>query len=410
MLSSIYQIFSLLTSLALYPVAFVNKRYRKNLGQRYGKWNISANDVIWVHGASLGEISAAGPVIRSLREKYPSKKILISSFTETGLAKGSELGDFAALCPFDNELWYRRAFHKIGLSALLVCETEIWPGMLRYAASRKVPIYFINARISDYTYSLYKKIGGFLKTAFEPVSGVFALNEEAKERFIGIGVSSTKVSVLGYSKYDNAVPSSSQSGAPARFFTSDFPVLTLGSIRPGEEEIWFPAIAKALKSNLNINFVVAPRHLERTQFFADKLAELGISFSLFSRLRGRPVESEPSLLILDTMGELLNAYSASIVSFIGATLVNIGGHNPLEAAGRGSVVCIGPHFNNVRDVVDSLLSEGGALQINSSGEAFDVIKRASIGDESLKLMGQKAFEVAKRYAGAAERITQAIKI
>jgi len=190
-------------------------------------------------------------------------------------------------------------------------------------------------------------------------------------------------------------------------------VLVLGSLRPGEERYWFPGLA-AFRGGAPLNVVVAPRHQERFEYFAERLSAHGLAFRRRSGAAGSEFSSDPrqlapDVVLLDTLGELERVYSFADAAFIGGSLVpGFGGHNPLEAAAYGVCVAMGPHCENVDDLIESLRERGGYIPLRTAEDAGALIARLSAGDAGLAAVGRQGREVWRLNSGAADRIMAAV--
>lgn len=416
-LNSIYQFITLIFSFILFPFFFINKRGRKNIFQRYGFWDLNSvrvpQDFIWLHAASFGEVNALIPFIKILKGKYPQYKILLTTVSDSGLKKARQAADYAFLCPFDNMLWLHKALSGLKIRFLIVSETEIWPAMLAYAKSKKIPAFLINARISDYTLPFYSLFSFFLKQFLNQFIKVLAVNHESADKFKMLKVTESRIKVCGYTKYDIKPELTTQEQIQSlydKFFENKAPVLALGSIRPEEEEIWFPAIRQAQNEGFDFNIIIAPRHNEKTEFFKAKLMQHEIDFDSYSVLKSESKPSSKKAILLDTMGDLSAVYSFSDLSFVGATLVNIGGHNPLEPVQYKSAVCCGPHYNNIRDIIDILRDIDAVFIIKTREQAYQLIRKLAGDLSEIKHKAEKAFKFWLSISGASEKILEQIGI
>jgi 3-deoxy-D-manno-octulosonic-acid transferase len=408
----IYGFCSLIASVVLFPFFLIAPRGRKNLSQRYGAWDANIADCIWIHAASYGEVTALLPVVKVLREKFPSSKILFTCMSQTGVEKAGEIADYSYLCPFDNSIWYSKAFKNIQFKTLIITETEIWPAMIEFALKRGASLYLINARISDYTIENYKRLSFVFRPLLNKFRKIVCVNADSVDRFLKLGVKKELLLAGGYSKYDiepSVRTTEEAKNIKENYFSSDAPVLTLGSIRPGEEEIWIRAVLKAFNAGFEFNLVVAPRHKEKFEFFANKLTETGLNFERYSQLTNQAALNR-KIILLDTMGKLSDVYSFSGLAFIGATLVNIGGHNPLEPACYHCAICVGPYYNNIRKVVEDLRNEGGITVFTTSDEAFSLIKMLCEQSAVLRDSGEKAHLFWQKNFGSSARIAAEIEI
>ncbi|MGI6524450.1 MAG: 3-deoxy-D-manno-octulosonic acid transferase [Bdellovibrionota bacterium] len=387
-------------------------RGRRRLSERFGCWSLQSDEVLWFHGASVGEVLGLLPIIAACKEAFPNLKTLLTVTSPTGLDIATGKTDYQRLLPFDNVLWIRQALKGIKIKAFVFGETEIWPALFRYLAHKDVPLLLVNGRLSESSERFWRKpfFREVLRQCLSRLTKLFVINEKYRERFIACGASAEIVLVNGNAKYDTtpSVPDRESAKELKRsFFVADKPVLVLGSLRPKEEEVWFPAL-KSFSGIEDLSIVVAPRHQEKMNYFASKLSEYGIEFERRSELKeeGQPCNS--SVYLLDTLGELEKVYSFADLAFIGGTLVaGIGGHNPLEAAAYGVPIVLGRHCENIDNVAEDLDKGGGLFWLHNKEEATQLLKKLS--DPSLKTMGKAAQSVWKQHRGACLRIVQELQ-
>jgi 3-deoxy-D-manno-octulosonic-acid transferase len=187
-------------------------------------------------------------------------------------------------------------------------------------------------------------------------------------------------------------------GAPA-----ETPIVVLGSVRPTEERWWFDGFEKLKQRGVPLKMIVAPRHAERFSYFADRIAALGVPYARWSD-RDRSMGTDVDILLLDTMGKLEEAYSIADLAFVGATLVDVGGHNPIEPAMYGAPVVVGPHISVIRDIIEDMRSCGGVIEVSDAERIPDLLERVACRDRSLEATGRAGHGVWQRHRGAAHRI------
>jgi 3-deoxy-D-manno-octulosonic-acid transferase len=252
---------------------------------------------------------------------------------------------------------------------------------------------------------------------FGPLIGrcvsISVADEEQQERFLALGANPKSLHVTGHTKYDTT-PRFSGDGARERARQKFFPgidahtsLVVLGSLREGEELAWFAALLRAWAAGIELRVIVAPRHAEKFEFFWAALPRLGRkavrwSSGEVSREQGHEV------LLLDTMGLLEEAYAASDLAFVGATLVDIGGHNPLEPAMYRVPVVVGPHTSVVRSTVSRMREQGGIIEVTDANTVFEVLQRLGAGDLSLQQGARAGYRVFSSYAGASKRVLEVI--
>ncbi len=333
-----------------------------------GGWkNISLDkSYLWIHAASVGEVTGIESLLKQIKSQY---KILITTTSLTGRAKAKELGvaEYVCLSPLDNRWCLKRALEKINLESLIIVETELWPNLIFYAKRRGVDVSLINARISDYSFPRYKRFSWLLRPILLEIKTILTQTKTDYDRFIALRGLKKGIEVAGSTKYDRNIitPSEEDRKKLAESFGLSLtsPCLVAGSVREGEDEQIINAYKQLREQFTTLQLIIAPRHPERFATVKDLLKRQDVEFCSFS-----DKEKAASVIVLDTIGDLANAYALATVAFIGGTLVDIGGHNPLEPAAFGVPIVVGPYTSNVRDIVSSLKEHEGIVQVANAEE------------------------------------------
>jgi 3-deoxy-D-manno-octulosonic-acid transferase len=418
-----FSIYNLLTSLSLpfFGVAFfTSKRGKVRLKERFGCWNINEkSEVVWFHGASIGEINALKPILEKLKILLPNCKFLLTATNPTVFAEGAKEFDYKFLLPFDSPLTINRAIKNLNLKILLVTETEIWPALINSLAKKRVPIMFINGRISDNTISRYRLLKFAIKPLFKQVAKVLTASKIATKRFVEMGVDSDKVVLVGNSKYDNLKKLSSEEILSLKYkaLGNDFPTLVLGCIRPEESDLWLDPIAELWQaaqgdpSKGKFNVFVAPRHSEKFPYFMKEVEARNLPITTWSKLDPNipPTPNTPKIILVDAYGVLSKVYSLASLSFVGASLTPIGGHNPFEAAVQGSFITMGPYYHTVKQEVADLLENEAITIVNNKEEIKALILEMINNPAKFLSLGKKAQEVCLAHQGATAKIVAEVK-
>jgi len=368
--------------------------------------------IIWLHGASVGELIGIEPVLAGLRKKYPRAYLSVSMTSDTGRerAKKMQLGDSAFMLPYDHPYFVGRVLGALKPTIFVCAETEIWPNLLFGLKDAEVPTLVVNGRVSDRSFPRYLKFRGFFAPLFSSLGSVLAQSELDAERFLALGVESERVSVAGSTKYDKPpqIVSDEDLAACAVDFgiRRDRACFVAGSVRPVEDEMIIEAYLKAAESVPGLQMIIAPRHPERFSAVADQLSAKNVLFR--RRSGGRPAD-DSRVLLLDTMGELGRAYALSTAAFVGGTLVPIGGHNPLEPAAYRAPVMVGPYTDTVRDAIASLKRKGGVAEVGSADEISSLLIEVCTKPDKRKAMGEAAYAAWLENRGATERVLEAIE-
>ncbi|MFQ5345267.1 MAG: 3-deoxy-D-manno-octulosonic acid transferase [Mariprofundus sp.] len=345
---------------------------------------------IWVHACSVGEVASVTPLIRALLEQ--GHRIHLTVVTATGFAHADRLlGNSISLSflPWDLPTTMRRLVRALQPALLLLAETEFWPGMLSACKKQDIPVIGINTRISDRSFPRYRASRRLWKRWLAPVCLFLPQSQTDAERLIAMGVKSEKIEVAGNLKYAIKIPDV-DSGALRKTLdnSSSRPILIIASTHAGEDSLlldMWPAWHSICPDLLTI---IVPRHPERFDQVAELLQERGHSLSRWSELHDRDTDGSHALphhvnfVLLDGMGILTGLYTIADLVIVGGSLIDIGGHNPLEAAICGRGVVTGPHVQNFRDIMaDMQQAEAAIISRNPSDMDAAIIRLLSHPDE-----------------------------
>ncbi len=375
---------------------------------------------IWLHAVSVGEALAVVPLARALKARYPQRRLVISTTTETGQALAHERLKFADAIfyfPLDLRGAMRRAFRVVQPGIIIIMETEIWPNFLRTARERRVSVVYANGRISDRSYRGFKRWvrPDFRQRVFAEGRMYLMQSDQDAQRIIELGAPADRVNVAGNIKYD--LPSPCEIPLVTWLkreleIGERAPVIVAGSILSGEEEPVLKAFAAVTEKHPRALLIMAPRKPER---FSESAAVIqGSGFDVLRRteitsLNGMfaGILRQRSVVLLDTLGELASVYQLADATFIGGSLIPAGGHNPLEPAVFGKVPVFGPSMENFRQISDQFLRAGAAVQVTQEKDLSAAWLKI-LGDSSATVrMGQKARELVDVNRGAtAESVRQ----
>jgi 3-deoxy-D-manno-octulosonic-acid transferase len=339
--------------------------YRERLSERLGFSGVRAENSIWVHAVSVGEVQAAAALIRELSKRYPSRSIVVTTGTPTGAQRVHALFGTSVrhvYLPYDTPGSVRRFLNRIRPRIAIVMETEVWPNLFRECARRDVPLIIGSARLSQKSVRGYRWLASLFKDALADDIVVAAQTRDDADRFIGVGAAPARTHVIGNIKFDLSIPQEvRERGAALRAAWGSREVWVAGSTHALEEDIVLDAHARLLQSHPRALLVLVPRHPQRFAEVKTNLRNRGAEF--VSRSEGISPSESTTVLLVDTLGELLTFYAAGDVAFVGGSLVPIGGHNLLEPAALSLPILTGPHNFNAQDVARALLERGAALEV-----------------------------------------------
>ena len=359
----------------------VRPALRPNVGERLGATPRLDPGSIWVHGASLGEARLVSLLAGQLEDRGHPVFTSAQTATGRGARKRVRPSDSVSLAPFDHPWTVDRALDRISPTALIFCETEIWPVWLAAAARREIPVALVSARLSDRSLRGYRRIRPIMSRALRRVTQIGARNSLDAERFMALGAPPERVSVTGDLK--RAIPSRPHHVAPDLLQVwPEGPVVIAGSTHAGEEQVILEAFDQLAQRGRPVSLVLAPRHLERAARLADQMSAEGRFFQKRTALH-RPL-SPGEVLLLDSHGELSDLYALADAAFVGGSLVDVGGHDPLEAARNGCPITVGPHTANIRETIESLFEEGAARCITGPSDLAAAWEIACFEKRSLR--------------------------
>ncbi len=360
---SVAALAALVASPILTVGAVLRPALRRQLPERLGIAEQDGADRIWLHASSVGEAKAACRLLDALEASGHRTRATTMTVAGRGIFESERPAMPASLAPFDHP-WCVEAAMRSGKPRLSVLiETELWPSWIAACARHGIPVVVASGRLSDRSFPRYRKLRPFLAPTLRSLAAVGARTELDAERFVMLGVPETRVSVTGDLKLD---PQADQAPlAPdLALALSAGPVVVGGSTHRGEEEALLASLAAAEQQGRSFVLVLAPRSVDRASEILRLGRSLGRRVMLRSRLEGRPLAAG-EILVLDSYGELAAAYAIAALAFVGGTLVPVGGHNVSEPVHAGCPVLYGPHFANVRKVVQILEADGSGRCVAS---------------------------------------------
>ena len=405
------RLYTLLLYLALPWVSLIvlvrglrERDYWRGWRQRFGAGPDLAGGGVWVHAVSVGEVQAALILIEALRSREPALQIALTCATPTGRARASALLPQVAVgyAPYDLPGSVRRFLRRSRPRLLIVLETELWPNVLFEAWRAGVPTVIASARVSERSTRIYQRFPGLLRDTLGANVWVGAQSSADAQRFAVLGVPAERLGVAGNIKFDRTVPADlQQRGAALRErYAQDRPVWVAGSTHPGEEQQLLEAHRLLLRQRPDALLILAPRHPQRFEAVAQTVASSGLSCA--RRSQRSPVAGA-AVLLLDTLGELMDFYAAADVAFVGGSLVPIGGHNLLEPAAIGVPVLSGPHQFNSPQIARALIEQHGLIIVNGATELEQALARLLNDPRARSAQGAAACAVIDANRGALAR-------
>lgn len=420
----LYNILQVVALIVVAPLFFVKSiltpRHRGRIGLRLGiglgkelAGLPQGRPRLWVHALSVGEVASSRALVFGLRERYPQATLIFSATTRSGLTYAREtLGSTVdRVIPFPYDFYWsvRRALGLVHPDLFILVETDFWPNLLGQLARRKVPALLVNGRISAAGFRNYQR----LRFLFAPLFNSFCLlsmqTEGDAEQMRQLGVAPQRVESLGNLKYAVLPEQESAETVRQRFaIPQGRRVWVAGSTHPGEEAVLFGVFARLIERFPDLFLIPAPRDVAR----AGELLDLAHNQGLKAGLRSASRLPGVNLLILDTLGELATLYGVAEVAFIGGSLVEERGHNPLEPAALGKPVLFGPHMEDFAEISHDLVACGAAVQVADEGELSaqmlswltDQALAQAAGAKGRALVAERQQGVVERYLATVGRL------
>ncbi len=373
-------------------------------------------DNIWIHALSVGEVISALPLVKALSRKYPDKGIVFTVTTVKGMEiVRDELEDnVKALItmPFDSWLCVHKIVGFIRPSVFILVETDIWPALIGYLKKKGIKAILVNGRVSPRTFKSYCRFPSLARKMFEPLEFCLMQSDLDKERLLQAGIDPPrKVVTVGNIKFDRewtAMNDQERKGWLNRLgLGSEDTIWVAGSTHPGEEETLLNVHKRLCRLYPSMRVIIAPRRIERAVEVFEQARAMGLNAGLKSTLTGDGGRAY-DVLILDTIGELGRIYGLGKVSFVGGSLVPLGGHNLLEPAGFGCPVVFGQHTHNFVLMSESLVEAGGGWRVHDGEELYEAMNKLLDDSEIRNRMGGLAKEFVVKNQGALERVVSYI--
>jgi len=409
----IYRIVFLLALLISWPYLVLRALIGGHgLKERLGIWDFvpDGRKTIWFHAASMGELKVIATILPRLNEIIPDIRIVITTITKTGKKMAGKLFPSADIyyLPLDTIFAVNMVKRKIRPVLLVLVETEIWPVLIKQLKKKGVKIVIVNGRISRESFRFYKIFKFLFSSVLQSVDLLMAQTDSDCKRFIELGALPSSVGVHGNTKFDQALIRDIKPSAKelVDFINEeDKFVFIAGSVRAGEIMEVIKAIYDIRRDINNIKTIIAPRHMKDSKLVEKSLKSFNISYIKRTGLQ-RAGDIENPVLVLDTMGELGGLYRFADLAFVGGSFEPLGGHDPLEPASAGCMVCFGPYMDNSRVFADLLVQSGGAVYVKNGRELAHLVKEVSADKKIAEVMGEKARQTVVSGSGISKRIAQ----
>ena len=370
--------------------------------------NFDDKSVIWIQAASVGEVMASEPLIKKLKEKHPDKKIVLSTMTDTGRKTAKKL-DLATVIyfPLDLKWIVKRSLKIINPDLIILIETELWPNFIREAKKINAKIMVASGRISDNSIKSYKYLKPLLQKTLTQIDYFSMQTNDDKKRIMELGAPSNLVTVEGNIKFDRDFNDSNLTVEEIREkfkIEKNQIVVVAGSTHNNEEKKLISVYNKLKNKYPDLVFLIAPRYIDRSKKINELYKKNNIKTKLRTEVSNR--KQDEDLIIVNTLGELVDLYKIADLVFVGGSLIEKGGHNILEPAAQKSAVFFGPYMFNFKKDTKYFLKNDAAVQVNDENELAKKMIELLDNRKKLEKMSIKAKNLVKKNKGASRNNIQ----
>lgn len=402
--------------------------YRQRVLERCGIFSTKPNfnaepkpNGIWVHAVSVGEVAAALPLIKQLRQRYPKLSITVTTTTPTGsdyLVKSLQaegIDDvFHCYMPYDWPPFMYLFLQRIKPKILIIIETELWPVSLWLCSLKNIPVVLANARLSEKSAKGYQKLTWLSRAMLRDLSVATQYDDDAA-RFLALGLPEKQLQLTGSVKFD--IQLSAELNLEAQKIKQRYTAMGKGfiwiaaSTHKGEDEVVLTAHQQILQQFPNTLLILVPRHPERFDDVAQLITDADMQLARLSSEQlsnETTISSDSSVLLVDSMGQLLKFYGVADTAFVGGSLFAIGGHNTIEPAAWGVPVLSGPHQFNFAEVAKRLEQAGVLVIVNDAKDLAAAVVERINKPELCAEQGKAAQRVIDNNRGAQDKLLNVI--
>ena len=363
---------------------------------------------VWIHAVSVGEVQVAAQFMREWRQVENDVRFCFSTTSSTGWRTAERViaeGDILIYNPLDFPSFVKSALKLVKPRAAVLVESEIWPVFIRTAKRYSVPVFLVNARVSDRSAPRYRRARFLFKDVFSCFAAIFAQSQLDRRRLVDAGAPESRVHVTGSFKFDAAHRAAPEKEAELRRWTGEGRILLGGSTWPGEDEVLIDAYSKLRGRDAALKLVIAPRHFEKADAVEANIVKAG--FKCVRRSRGESSSGDANeVLLADTTGELMGFYAIADAVFVGKSLCEHGSQNMIEPCLCAKPVLVGPYTENFRPVMDELLSDNAIVQAAGFSDFENKLGEILFGDRELGLRAAAAVESRR---GVVEKCVERIR-
>lgn len=366
---------------------------------------------LWVHAMSVGEVVSAIPLVRQLKASVPDAAITFTVSTLTGYQTARQMlaNDVNEICfyPYDLSLPVKSIADRIRPDMCMLVESDCWPIFVNEMKKRNIPLVFVNARLSDRTFSSWMKMRWLAWIMFSPFSHICVQCDEDARRFQALGIDKRAIKVTGNIKFDQHIePVTEKETNDLRHMVGaedSQKIWVAGSTHNGEEQIIAESFGQIKKTEMDLMLVVAPRDPSRSREVEKIFTAAGFTVMSLTEMKSGNDGCAPEVVVIDRIGLLRRLYAIADIALVGGSLIQIkgiGGHNPLEPAAFSKPIVFGKNMKNFADIAQKFISEKGAIQVADANALSDTIRTLLSEPERASVIGKRANSIFVKNKGA----------
>ena len=354
----------------------------------FSKKKIQGN-LVWLHGASVGELMSVVPLIEKLEEDKSIKQILVTTSTLSSakiFTRFKFIKTVHQFFPVDSNYLSKKFLDYWKPNLAIFIDSEIWPNMLTNLKKKSIYHVLLNARITKKSFKRWKVLGEFSKNLFKGFDYTYPQNEETKKYLKYFNVK--KIKKLGNLKFSEGILDSNKSvNLNLKKFLNNKKYWCAASTHEGEELIAANVHLNIQKKLKNLISIIIPRNIQRTQKIVNIFSELGLKVHLHSS--NKKIPKDVQIYIVDTYGEAKTFFKICKIVFLGKSLTAQGGQNPLEPARYNCNIIHGPEVSNFYEIYNLLGKNKISFKVSNQNKLIKKIKELLKKDIRSKNMGSK---------------------
>lgn len=368
-------------------------------------------NTVHIHLVSVGEANAASTLINRLVQHYPSHQFLLTVTTPTGRRRVKDLFSqyeqvTIRYLPFDVSVFMERFLRVVKPKVSIILETEMWPYFLLYAKRKNVPVVLVNARLSKKSLKGYLRMPKTSRDMFTSLNLILAQYRGDAKRLIKLGCESEKVKTLGNIKFDLELPDDDIRKGRQLKSAINRPIWIAASTHDGEEEQILAVHKQVLQTQPNTLLILVPRHKER---FEDVTQLCQTQFQTVTRSSNQSITPNTQVMVGDTIGEMFFYLALADLTFIGGSLIERGGHNPIEPASLGLPIITGPHVFNFKAVFKQCIEKKFCLMVNNEDQLFEKVSKLFDDKSQRAFMAKKGQKFVEQNKGVVEKVSKTLE-